>query len=635
MKPATPQSGALPRAVAASATIGNDHAARHMFVGRFASRYVSVRAISRNLIPLAIFALVIPTSAMAQVEFTATVPVAPDQISLYKLAPSAAANDFVNEKLTAVRLPQLKLEANMLMSRGATGEIDKDKVRAFADPATGDVHFIPNLRDLTAETNLNKTVEPSAALAIAKKAFADARFIPKDVTELRVSDPIPVMGSSIARGAPKNDGASKPRLVMNLIPAYRYAGGLPVYGIGSHALVSIANDLSITGVLRRWRTATAGDKIKPTMTAERAKADILRQLTPYAKGGTHANVDKIILAYYDGNANYLQPVYRFEALLTPAKKSISPIKIAGYVPLGKALEPIPDLVAAPTGPTPSTSSVPPKAAAQPQLKTVALTAMATPGGIGGPPMISVGEFANQDWPTSSAYLEMANNFLVGLENGNKFSPAAPPISRTIWWSAYSWQVNGPQSKDWMNAVNVAYTEPHGDWLSNSTLSDNADVWSIQNIGTGGNPGFGAAAGGVLATWVIMSCEVVPSYYDRANEAGGTDVGSTAFDAWWPVFQGLHNVLGFRTIMHYPNDALQYAFGFDAALGGDVNAAWFDEVAVHAGNYGTYPSQHLMGSPQVTYDRASTMIDGRDLGQSIYSVGGQTASTQLWNFWMSN
>jgi hypothetical protein len=102
-----------------------------------------------------------------------------------------------------------------------------------------------------------------------------------------------------------------------------------------------------------------------------------------------------------------------------------------------------------------------------------------------------------------------------------------------------------------------------------------------------------------------------------------------------VFQGLHNAIGFRTIMFYPDDNTNWAFGYAASLGGDVNAAWFQEVAAYHGGDGTYASQHLSGSPQVHYDRASTMIDGRDLGQSIYSVGAQTASGTLWNFWMGN
>ena len=88
-------------------------------------------------------------------------------------------------------------------------------------------------------------------------------------------------------------------------------------------------------------------------------------------------------------------------------------------------------------------------------------------------------------------------------------------------------------------------------------------------------------------------------------------------------------------MFYPDDNLQFGFGYEASVGGDLNAAWFQEVAAYDGNDGTYASQHLKGAPQVHYDRASTMIDGRDLGQSIYSVNPQTASTTLWNFWMNN
>ena len=187
----------------------------------------------------------------------------------------------------------------------------------------------------------------------------------------------------------------------------------------------------------------------------------------------------------------------------------------------------------------------------------------------------------------------------------------------------------------MNAVNVAYAVPHGDWLINTTRSNNADFWDVRNIGTGGNPGYGAAAGGVLETWVIMSCEVIPSMYDRQNEIGGTGNPYTAFDSWWPVFQGLHNAIGFRTIMFYPDDGLQFGFGLDACVGGDINGAWFQEVAAHDGDDGTYASQHLNGNIQVHYDRASTMIDARDLGQSIYNVRAQSPSSTLWNFWMNN
>jgi hypothetical protein len=597
----------------------------------------NIAAIAAKLL---LFAIIFPLSPkvllgqQAAITFSANVPVAPARMQVYKLAPTPVPTEFVNEKLTAARLPALTLERQRLVSRGSIGLQDTDKVRVYADTVSGDVHFIPNLQELVT-TRRAPPLAQATAINIARAALTDARFIPRDVTELRLSDAIPLMGSSTNRGTTTSTADQSPQLVMTVIPAVRFAGGLQVYGRGSHALISVANDRTITGALRRWRTASRGIMVRPVRNQADVKAEILRQLTPFAKNGTTAVVDKIALAYYDGNANYMQPVYRFEATLSSPNKSVAQAKIAGYVPVGTPLEPIPDLTVRPAGATPSTSNSRDRALTReevPEAKAEAMT-----GGVGGTPaFISVGEFVNQDWPNNGAYIDMADNFLSGLNAGHALAPAGdPPFSRTLWWTAYSWQVNGPQSKNFMNAVNVAYTVPHGDWLRNTTLSDYGDLWYIDKIGTGGNPGFGAAAGGHLATWAILSCEVIPSYYDIQNEIGGSGNGAAAFNVWWSVFQGLHNVIGFRTVMFYPDDALNYGFGKDAGEGGDVNAAWFHEVAANDGNDGTYPSPHLKGNPYVHYDRASTMIDGRDLGQSIYSVGSQTASSTLWNFWMGN
>ncbi|MGA9470996.1 MAG: DUF6345 domain-containing protein [Terriglobales bacterium] len=565
-----------------------------------------------------LIAYLLPAAAQEpSIRFAVEVPSAPAEMQTYKLAPTRAPLEFLNEKLSAAKLPALKLEQKNYVVRGAAGQNDLDKVRVFANPVSGDTHFIPNLADMVSDSAVRERITEEKLRDLARRALTDERFIPRDATEVRIGETIPVKGSatthSPAGGAPTR---TEPRDVMTIVPALRYVSGFRVYGRGSHAAISLANDGSTVGALRRWRTASQGERIQTRITADQVRADIERQLrSQLRREGTRATVDKIEVAYYDGNANYLQPVYYFEATLQPADKRISNIKIAGYVPLGKPLEPIPDLAAAPTGERPGITK-----SGQPHA---ALNTAPTPGDI------TLGEFANQDWPTSSAYLDMANNFFSGLASGSQ------PVSRTLWWTAYTWQVVGPQSKDWLNAVNVAYTEPHGDWLINSTLSNCCEIWNVADIGTGGNPGYGAAAGGVLATWIIMSCEVIPSAYDRQNEIGGSGNPDTAFDAWWPVFQGLHNVIGFRTIMFYPDDALNYGFGSDAAQGGDVNAAWFDEVAAIDGNDGTYASQHLIGNPTIHYDRASTMIDARDLGQSIFSVGPQSASTTLWNFWMGN
>jgi len=569
------------------------------------------------------------------IQFVVSIPAAPEEMQIYKLEPSRSPIEFLNEKLRSNKLPALKLEQKFYVSRGESGQDDRDRVRAFVDPVNGDLHFMPNFADLVRSGKPDKREEPMLlrrAQSMARTAFADERFIPKDATQLGIAEPITVRGaltSHETRESDKPSGAAatrgEPRVVMTIVPAVRYAGGFRVYGRGSHAVVSLGNDGSIVGALRRWRTASAGERIRTGISGEEVRESIERQLRPaIAARGTRATVDKIAVAYYDGNAKYLQPIYYFEATVTPGAERTSSIKIAGYIPIGKPLEPIPDLATPPTGPTPE------------KPKQASLTSPPTNTIAGDAADISLGEYANQDWPNDGGYVSMSNSFLSGLTFLNSIFPGStPPVTRTQWYVAYPWEVVGPSSKYFLNAVNVAYTVPHGDWLYNTTLSNYGDAWYVPNIGTGGNPGFGAAAGGVLATWIIMSCEVIPSMYDRQNEVGGTGNPYTAFDAWWPVFQGLHNVIGFRTIMFYPDDNLQFGFGLDASVGGDLNAAWFQEVAANDGDDGTYCSQHLIGPPLVHYDRASTMIDARDLGQSIYSVGPQSASTTLWNFWMDN
>ncbi len=573
-----------------------------------------------------------PLSAAAQprpVEFAAEAPAAPAQMQVYKLAPTRAPLAFLNEKLNARKLPALQLEKGVYVARGATGREDRDRIRAFVDPKNGDATFTPDLAELVAAGAPAQPIAAERAQGVARQALTDPRFIPRDATETRVSDAIQLMGGATAHAATTAaPGRSEPRLVLTMVPALRYVSGFRVYGRGSHALVSVANDGSIVGALRHWRTAGAGQPVKTTVTADQVKASIERQLrSQVAARGARAVVDKIAIGYYDGDAGYLQPVYYFEATVHSAEPRIGDTKTSGYVPIAKPLEPIPDLAARPSGASLAAPKPPAGSTGKPIGKV---------GSAGIPGDISVGEYANQDWPTSSAYLTMANSLLSGMTFLNSIFPGIlPPVARTQWYTAHNWEVVGPSSRYYMNAVNFAYTEPHGDWLINSTLSNCCENWYVPNIGTGGNPGFGHAAGGVLATWLIMSCEVIPSMYDRQNEAGGTGNPYTAFDPWWGVFQGMHNALGFRTIMFYPDDSLNWGFGYSASFGGDVNAAWFQAVAAYDGNDGTYASQHLKGGITVHYDRASSMVDARDLGQSIYSVGAQSASSTLWNFWMGN
>jgi hypothetical protein len=574
-------------------------------------RIVQGLTLAASIIPLALMSGI---SAFAQsIQFTASVPSAPARMQVYNLATTPPPTDFINEKLAAVRLPSLQNENGALITRGSIGQTDQDKVRAFVNPTSGDAHFTPNLSELMAGTA--NTIPLAQSRGIAQGALADTRFIPKDSTQLKLGDSIQVMGQASGEAA---------RTVMTIHPAVRLASGCPVYGKGSHALITTSNDGSIHGASRKWKTASAGSFISPRITSDQVKADIQRQLKPFVSApGSAATVDKIELSYYDGNGNFLQPCYHFEATVTTGNNKSSPIRTGGYVAIGNTLEPIPDLTTRPNSQDPE----------MPREAEYAQPRMQTAGMISSGSNITLGEYINQDYPNNSAYISMASAFLTGMNYYNSLAAGSTPTcTRTQYYVAQPWEVNGSNSKNYLNAVNVAYTEPHGAWWLNTTLSNYGDVWYVNQIGTGGNPGFGAAAGGKLATWIIMSCEVVPSAYDCQNAASGA---TNAFAPWFPVFQGLHNVVGFRTIMFYPDDNLQTTFGEALSRGGDVTSAWFQSIASCEAGIGTYANTLLKGSPMCHYDRGSTFVDSRDVGQSIYSIQAQTKATSLTNFWMNN
>jgi hypothetical protein len=153
------------------------------------------------------------------------------------------------------------------------------------------------------------------------------------------------------------------------------------------------------------------------------RAQIERQLAPQVRQcGTRATVDEIEVAHYDGNADYMQPVYYFEATVESAEKRISDIKTAGYVPSGKALEPIPDLAAAPSGERPGVTK---------PGETGKSRAAGTPEDI------TLGEFVNQEWPTSSAYLDMANTLVFRTGLGIAAGVAHPVVDGVRMASGWS------------------------------------------------------------------------------------------------------------------------------------------------------------------------------------------------------
>ena len=552
---------------------------------------------------LAILATSVSHAALAQsagtIRISAAIPAAPAAMRRFTLSAAPVPVDVLNERLRALKLPPLVDEKGALVSRliirgRAT---DPDLLRAIITPS-GEAHIVPNMLELVNATSPRSQAPTADRVQLAAgKLLGDTRLLARDGTVFRLGRPTVVTGAGVQRqfdafGRPLKDVLVAARPVMTIVAAQRFADGFAVYGRGSRVAVTIGNDGAVVGLMRRWQTAKLADRIAPTVDADAVKRSIQRQLTPAVTGkGSVAIVDTIQLGYYDGNAKWLQPVYRFEATVYSGDQRTT-IRTAGYVPFGALAEPIPDLTDKQDARPPAAPKPPRAIAGGAPFASFAPQAAVTAA--------SLGEYINREWRTDGGYTAMANAFLNGLTFARApfiGSPSARPVTRTQYYEAWPWEVSGWNNLSFLNAVNIAYTVPHGDWLLNTTLGNYGDAWYVTDIGANGTPGFGAAAGGKLATWIIASCEVIPSFYDRAHEVNTNGNGYRAFDAWWPVFKGLHAAIGYRTIMYYPNTDLNFGFGFAAGQGGDQVAQWFQQIAAH-GSTGTYANGHLTGVGQV-------------------------------------
>jgi hypothetical protein len=527
-------------------------------------------------------------AAIPAISFKTPVTTVHGALPLFRLQRSAPPTPFVSTALgTAIRPG---VEKTRLVGRDQHGVM-----RGYVDAATGDAEIFP---DLTAASG--PATATDEAPSVAGAIFARTDIIPKDATRTRLGAATPVFSSQAQRSADgRTHPLGTPSQLFTYVSAQRYAAGLPVVGSGSQATVAVGNDGSLRGFVRRWATAFAAGVIRPTTTSDQLAKAIVTQLRGLQNANTAITVDSVAPAYYDGNAKYLQPVYLFYATLRPVSGRGTSDHIRGYVPIGTLVEPIP-VIGQNTGRAPS---APVGADPAAQLRTQGAVAN----------QISLGEYANRD----GTMQDQANAYL----NGFDALPAwwyGPPIVRAQWYWAYPFEVES-SANSYLNAMQVAYTMPHGDWWENTTYSNYADFWYVYDIGVSGNPGYGAAAGGNLATWIIDSCEVIPSFYDLQF-------------TWWPVFQGLHRALGFRTEMLLGEDTMNYDIALDMEEGANANSAFFNTVA--AFSFPTYEDYHL-NNTTVHYDRASLMYDPRNANESIYSVQGQSASGQLQNVWMGN
>jgi hypothetical protein len=539
---------------------------------------------------------------VAGITFETPVQTVTKALPLFRLAATAAPTAFLGEALHGTK--PFAMEGSRLVERDSQGVL-----HSFADGITGEAQIFP---DFGQESGA--TARPEFLARVASGVFARPDVVPKDATQVRLGDATPVFAaaaSHAADGSTHAEGA--PKVLFTYIPAARYAAGLPVEGKGSRLTVGVGNDGSIRAFVRTWKAAEPAGSVAPTVTSAEVKADIAAQLLPFRSRYGAISVDSVKPVYFDGDAQFLQPVYEFMATL--GAPGTLQDHIRGFVPVGKLAEAIPTI-----GHDPAPEAAPTRPVAARDFGKHPM---------GNPTEITLGQYVNRDCTTGANCLDMANAYLNGFDSvpANVYGP---PIVRTQYFWAYSFEVLA-DANYYLNSVNVGYTNPHGDWYENTTIGNvlsTGDPWYVWEIGTGSNPGFGAATGGKLATWIVDSCEVIPSFYDKQVTTGN---GYNAFTYWWPVFKGLHRALGFRTIMLLGEDSMNTTIARSMALGANANSAYFNGVA--GTSYGTYLDTHL--GLTVHYDRASAMYDARNGSESIYSVQGQSAAGTLNNVWMGN
>lgn len=482
------------------------------------------------------------------------IPRIPEEMHVLKLAPVRVPEQHIHDILkkatpAAGRLEKMEKGPDVLVAR------HEDRAIAYADVKNGDYEVHP-LLDMLKPTALKKELVPK----VAQDLFSREDILPKDDTRFVVGHPSPLYRATFELNEAKGALTEKPGsrgVYMHSVNALRYVGKYPVFGPGSRASISLSDKEMIVGSARHWKAGRIDRKIKPSLSPEQVVAAIREQLEPSTEIGD-VTANSVEVGYYDGNQDFIQPVYRFTATIHSEAAKTDPLQrridghIIGYIPIEKGIEPVPNLSATPKAmpAMPTGEGVPPlpRAPARPDDPTVGRYVVRND---------------HQCWVSS------ANDFWSGLTADP--STAGNFTNSQYYW-AYPYEYTSSKN-NFVNSVNVALTEAHGDWWLYSTLKNCCDLVDINTI----PGGYGTSAGGALRFWAIHSCEVVPAPDDTPNWP----------NPWWNIFKGLHAVVGYRTIM-FICDGVTKPFGKSLAKGLPFVSSWLS--AVHSSSsYASNPA----------------------------------------------
>jgi hypothetical protein len=472
---------------------------------------------------------------------------------------------------------------------GAQAAHHGKRLVAFVNPATGESSVFPLLESLKPGRNLKETAR-HAAIGLAN----DPSLFPRDSTRVVPLEPVTLVGARHQRDAGRTEEAAEH---LAYVRFQREVNGHPIAGPGTRAMAAFDAAGTVHGLSHRWRGAHPVALKLPARSPKDIADAIRAQLAP-ATETAHVTVDAVKLAYYDGGSRFLQPVYQFAATLSFRNRELRAAnrRVTGYVPLSEELEPLP-VIGGPKGPTPG----------EPRHGSGHANERRTvpPGDP------TVGRYVVRN--DAQGWVDSANGFYANLMLANFFGSPIPFTNAQYYWAEPFEFLSDKDS--FVNDVNIALTEVHGNWGLFSTRDNHDDLVFLSDVPAGG---YGRA----LAYWILHSCEVIPTATDE----------TTSFDVWWNIFQGMHAAVGYRTEM-WINDGVTSPFGLFMGLGAPVISAWFNAIASNP-LYGAGDATYLDGNRGIDepMGRASAIAvcgHGDDTANDIGSLGPASCLTEWW------
>ena len=447
---------------------------------------------------------------------------------------------------------------------GATSGLiaqDGDRTVALVDPVTGETNIYPRFEGLQPGANISTE--------LITEYIKNINIIPRDDTNVTAMPGLNLYGATHMKDTDDRNAQAGIYLANALAQRTIYVAGegvsFPVRGPGSKAVFGFAADGTLQSLSHLWHPAQLGNSTISSQSPQDIYNTIIAQLQPSAQISP-VIVDTVEAVFFDSGSQFIQPVFYFTATIqsnttTGNSSAITHARISGYVPFGsKPLEDLPDLtkpgdLSPPSYASNTNTTVPiiPRQSKQLEKRTAS---------------IKVGRYVVRNDDT--AWVASANNFFSNLLTYS--TPLFPFLPRAVSFinSQYFWAVPfifTTAKESFIDSVNIADTEVHGNWHLFSTYQDWGDIVHLSDIPASG---YGPGAGGQLAYWILHSCEVIPSETDYPADP------PESFDAWWAIFNGLHAVMGYRTEM-WIADGATTPFAQKIARGFAVVPAWMSAV----------------------------------------------------------